>query len=260
VFLKKTNYPLMRMEKPCSSMYRVRCRLVACIAFHLIALLPSYAEWTVNWSSVLDGEPMVYANGTTTIPAGGATFRLGTFATGFTPTASNLALWEANFEVFDDASASYSPAEGYVAGSQQIVPVSFGNSSGYSTYYGDPPVGSPVFEEGSRAYLWVYTTLDLNDPSAQWALIEGPINGDPLPNNGSWVFPNASIFSSCCDTLDWTLSNATTTIVGMVNMPGFQIKLQQVPEVNAFSLVCGALMMLTTLRWRIRKGSASLRP
>ncbi|MBX3743606.1 MAG: PEP-CTERM sorting domain-containing protein [Akkermansiaceae bacterium] len=93
------------------------------------------------------------ADGTTTF--GGSPvniqFELGTFAVGFDPRGASPAEWAANWVVLQ--TAAYDKAE-----DQVIQTATLGSNAA-------------PFSENTQAYIWGYTTKDLNSGMAQWIML-----------------------------------------------------------------------------------------
>ncbi|MCB1224236.1 MAG: PEP-CTERM sorting domain-containing protein [Verrucomicrobiales bacterium] len=137
-------------------------------------------------------------------------FEVGIFLPGFTPTASNVDLWESNWRTLDRA---YDPTpedpndgdpEGWNVPEQFFVGYYQIEAGGYSS----SPDADPLyaFPGGAQAYLWVYDSKSLDAPR-EWALLTDGITADNLAD--AWVVPDADAGS-----LEWYLEDLDVVIYG----------------------------------------------
>ncbi len=163
----------------------------------------------INWGS-LDGSSIVDSNGVT-LEAASFTFELGAFASGFTPTESNVSDWFGNWYAF--GRATYHEAGGVFAGQYGM----------YDSTYTDHNNGQ--FEDlgiGRDAYIWVYNSKEPL-PGVEWFVARA--------NN--WSFPD--FFVDCCNNalpIEWSMSDLES-----INIPlwGNQLGIQGPGLVNHFN-------------------------
>lgn len=133
-------------------------------------------------------------------------FELGAFASGFTPSESNVESWLANWSVFDRA--DYSQANGVFTGQAHML------DNGTS----DSPFLTPgaLSFEGLSAYIWIRKG-DLPVEGSEWL----------VARSTGWTFPMAT--PGCCDNdliVQWSVSDLTPSDVpkwgnqGGVDGPG----------------------------------------
>ena len=184
---------------------------------------------------------------------GSFTFEVGTFVSGFNPTALNLGDWAANWKVFDAAVAggAWNPANQEVAGTVDHT-AGAGSTSPFANV-------AAVFPEGTSAFLWVYNTKDLNS-NAEWALAEDVDNGSNVLS--AWEFPDPS--EQFGESYDWQTRDLDTAIVGGVNNTraagtffatptDFTIQTAAVPEPGSVMLVAlGAFLAVRRARRVLR--------
>ncbi|RYD67286.1 MAG: hypothetical protein EOP83_03120, partial [Verrucomicrobiaceae bacterium] len=121
---------------------------------------------TINW-----GSPVL----STTVNSQGAAIdssyhvELGTFVSGFTPTAQNVADWSANWRTF--SVATYNEETGSFSGTADLL--AGGGSS-------DPMSDLGVNFSDVEAYVWIFNTETMA-PDTQWF----------LGRSDSWVMPTA---------------------------------------------------------------------
>lgn len=145
-------------------------------------------------------------------------FELGTWATGFTPTAANVASWASNWKVI---STAFSPdANGWVSLDPNDPGVNDPNQNiGYFsrsiTFNADGTVlggGPSIFTTNEQAYIWVFNTKSLT-PGSEWALVTD--NSPGANSNNVWRLPDPS--GTMSQPLLWNLETADTAIIGSVN-------------------------------------------
>ena len=133
-------------------------------------------------------------------------FELGTFDTGFTPTAGNLSDWGANWNVLDRVTAP--AASGWDSGASIFSGnMTFDGSLVSLSSAADP---SYSFITGSQIYLWAYNSQTLA-PGNEWALVTR--TGDVDFPTEAWSIPDAA------ETINTslTLTAADTVVYGGVN-------------------------------------------
>ena len=145
-------------------------------------------------------------------------FELGTWNTGFTPTAANVASWAANWNVISSAFAPGTngwlsldstdpnvndPAQNPQYFTRQITFNANGTVQGGS--------GS-IFHTNDQAYLWVFNNKTL-DGTTEWALVtDGSVGATP---DDVWHVPDPS--GTLNLPVNWNLSTADTAVYGSVN-------------------------------------------
>lgn len=197
----------------------------------------------VDWSSPLfDSQQMIDNSGN--LLDSSFTIELGTFATGFVPTASNTSSWQSNWKMLSRADTS----------NGQWVPNDpfFGSYFTNSFYFNaDGTVanlaGSATFTANEQAYIWVYS-------NNEWALVTD--NSPGTTGDDIWRLPNPSDANGFPTT--WYLNTADTAIVGGVNGiqsgtpyaydPGTNFRLQTAvipePGTSLLVLMLGGLLQL----------------
>jgi hypothetical protein len=179
-------------------------------AFLCLAVVPAHAAATINWGTPYDSvlldsagqvlNPNIY------------TFELGSFVSGFTPLASNILDWRANWRVFDVGSFSLlkneydehdnlipaaTPAEAhfmYVTGTAEL------NQNGTSASV-KSGVSTGFDFLGLDAYIWGYNQTTYTD-GLEWVLVRST----------EWKFPSAEQIDpdNCCPLtlpLNWSTSD-----------------------------------------------------
>lgn len=209
------------------------------IAWLVVALLAAGSAplrgQTILWHNAALGDSLADSTGA---PLDNSfAFELGTFQSGFTPTAGNTSDWYSNWLVFDVA--AFNPVLNYFAGEAVMNPSGTTDS---------PPMtpGAPSFEN-KQAYIWVRKgTVAM--PMSEWLLV----------SDASWVFPVAD--TGCCGNslpVEWAISDLDSNDVpkwggqrgvpgpGVVTAPG-TYTLQTytfVPEPSAAALLLGWLVL-----------------
>jgi len=231
-----------------SRFYEKACPL-SLLAIYLVMLVapPQAVASTINWGSRFGDE--LYTSSGAALD-GSFSFEIGSFGS-FIPTTANIALWAANWKVFDrvfdptPADPDDGDPEGWNVPSQFFVGSTEHNVlSGSDSLDADP---LNVFSEGEIGYLWVYNSKDLL-PSSQWALIG---NFSSAGDTGNlWQFPDPATPPGTA--YEWLLADADTTVFGGVNnvqgpgsyaaIPGsFSLQTAVVPEPgSAVLLLIGA--------------------
>jgi len=173
-------------------------KLLATIIIIATAALPASAR-VISW---FNAEGDVLAQSDATMINATYTFEIGSFGS-FTPLASNLSDWQANWKVFDRAVSGdgWNATTGYFTSSAEIL------ASGLSSAGFD----ARPFSTGETAFLWVYNSLDLL-PSSEWALVRDSSNVALSP---SWSIPVSDAGNP--SSLDWDLLEADTAVWGGVN-------------------------------------------
>lgn len=173
-------------------------------------------------------------------------FEIGSFQTGFTPTALNMDQWAANWKMFDktydgDTNGLWDAAHGQFGGGAQFDP------SGYSLSPDASP--STIFSADEQLYIWAYNSKDYIEGS-EWALVtRTQPSGTPAFND--WITPDpAGSF-----TAQVKLQEADTVVFGGLNDvqgPGtydtgaapasFDLQLHAVPEPSSMMLALLGLL------------------
>ena len=138
-------------------------------------------------------------------------FELGTFEAGFTPDASNTALWEGKWRLIEKADFNV-PLQ-YVA-ENSILTTSGPNLIWERDQTGDEsaPLSNPtLFSPGEQVYVWAFSGKTINS-TTQWSLATG--NGATLDTD--WQL-TAGLGDPAATTRGWRLSNADTAVFGGLN-------------------------------------------
>jgi len=171
------------------------------------------AQITINWGTGFSLNRIVQSDGSTIAsPGNGYTYEIGTFGNSFTPTASNIDQWAANWRVFDGDPAFFqffSSNLGLYYGSSQLD----SSQNTNSTYSGAD--NSYTFTPGQQAYVWVYNNNDYGtiDTTTEWALYTQLIDGSSTIDQ-AWRMPDAS---SSTTTRSWFVTSADTAVWGGVD-------------------------------------------
>lgn len=218
--------------------------LILTLLSTLLALTPGRAA-TVAWGNTpFDPLPLIDNDGNALDSS--YQFELGTFANGFIPTATNFALWAANWKQLGVAAA---PDHWVTDFNYFYQSIEF-NTNGTVA---DLP-GSATFSAGEQAYLWVHSGV-------QWALVTDTSPGSGL--NDIWQLPDPAN-TNVENQADWVLSNANVVIMGGVNGiqsgtsyaydPGsnFRIQMAVIPEPGSCLLVLLAGCLARFHRFRRR--------
>ncbi len=150
--------------------------LIRCTVAALALAAASARAGTINWGS--EFLSTLLASDGTAIPATGYTFELGTFATGFTPTSSNILDWESNWTSVD--TADYNAEAGYFTAALEWTPA-------HAEFV------------NRQAYLWIHNAF--TDPANEWLLV----------TDAAWKFP--AVDDGCCGTtfpVQWSVSDVDT--------------------------------------------------
>lgn len=175
-------------------------------ALAALLLLPrSGSARTVSWYSAI-GDSFLTANASAWDST--LSFSLGAFSSGFTPTATNMSLWQSNWMTFDTATTanggwSSTPPfpnfssfdETISAGSNLVRADDDPAGAGTTNLFGinGSPLDQPV-------YIWAYNSQAFS-PTNEWALI----------TNGNWGFPSSDLGNP--NSVDFALSDPGTTAV-----------------------------------------------
>ncbi len=168
------------------------------------------------------------------------TFEVGIFDPSFTPTALNTDLWNANWRVFDAATADFGWAPG-----DQFLASSADHTAGAGS---DSLDANPldVFPQGTNAYLWVFNNKNIAT-LPEWALL---MDGNHATNVlNPWEFPDPALQSG--ESFDWQTRDLDSAVFGGVNNvqgagnytvdPGtFTIQTHVVPEPGSAFLLLAA--------------------
>jgi hypothetical protein len=174
VFVKAT-----RAGRPCP-LFRVLA-----VAAILLAAVPAHAEVVFNWGSpVYSTLRDSYGN-----PLDASyTFQLGAFDPSFTPTAGNVALWETNWKVFDEADFN--------------VDFEFFQSTVDMLDDGTTTSASPNATlgydfRGLDAYIWGFKNPSTYGTGMEWVWFRAP----------SWTFPTTFDPGPPITPTDWSTSD-----------------------------------------------------
>ncbi len=213
-------------------------------------------------------------------------FELGTFDT-FTPTASNVTSWAANWHVFDRAvAAGSSPTPpsslvqwdpNYLGGGSSVVAaqVNITNDSGFGVsghtadlashvtnshpnYINVDNSPTPNFDFSNKtAYVWVFNDRRTN-VGAQWGLYTGVFTSEPNPNLGAnWAFSALDAPGCACTDLGaaFYFSDITNNVVGTSTQssPTTSLTLAVVPEPGSAILILATGLALLIKRHRLHK-------
>ncbi|MEI6536392.1 MAG: PEP-CTERM sorting domain-containing protein [Verrucomicrobiaceae bacterium] len=209
-------------------------------------------------------------------------FELGTFDS-FTPTASNVSNWAANWHVFDRAvAAGSSPTPpsslvqfdpNYLGASVVAGNVNISNVSGFGVSGNTADIASHVtnshpnyiavdnsptanFDFSNKtAYVWVFNDRRTN-VGAQWGLYTGVFTSSPNPNIGSsWAFSPLDAPGCLCTDLGaaFYFSDITTNVVGTSTQPSptTTLTLAVVPEPGSAILILATGLALLIKRRRL---------
>ena len=159
-------------------------KIIAFLGLSLCSFLGTQLQaQTLNWGNVIL-DPVTDSTGADVTNA--FVFELGSFASGFTPAASNTDQWLSNWQVFD--SATYDPLFGFSTATAYI-------QNGVTS---NNPNASPESFAGLDAYIWVRKG-DTPVEGSEWLVTRA----------NDWTFPLTG--GSCCDTelLEWSSSDLT---------------------------------------------------
>lgn len=140
-------------------------------------------------------------------------FQIGSFGS-FTPTATNVADWGANFQslgqsAWDDVFSSFS-------GSVALA----SNAGGFSTV--------------SSAYVWGFNTKSIGT-GAEWVLLTNP----------TWTFPDTSVAIGFPVTFTADIANGTSAILGSLGASGSDpyMMTSPVPEPSTYAAILGSMVL-----------------
>ena len=145
-------------------------------------------------------------------------FELGTWASGFTPTSANIALWSANWKVL---STAYAPgANGWASldssnpgvNDPNQNPEFFSRAINFNANGTVQNGGPSIFTTNEQAYIWVFNSKAVATGS-QWALVTDVSPGATADD--VWHLPDPS--QSLSFPISWSLSTADTAVYGEVN-------------------------------------------
>lgn len=195
----------------------------------------------VTWTSpFFDSLSMVDSHGNLLDDSFG--FELGTFVTGFTPTALNFDQWASNWKLLERADFGNGK---WVPNDPTFGSYFTGDFSFSATGQVNSFPGSATFTTGEQAYIWVRGGND------EWALVT-----DTVPGSGPddiWQLPNPANITDF--NLQWDISNASTAIIGSVNNGTFRLQTSVIPEPSTSLLVLmlGCLLQFTRHKRRLMK-------
>ena len=194
--------------------------LIASLAISAPAVRAAGIGWenTPFNSDPISGTPVPMYNSHGGLLDNSFSFELGTWNTGFTPTAANVATWAANWNVISSASAPATsgwasldpsdpnvndPIQNYQYFARQITFNANGSVVGGS--------GS-IFHTNDQAYIWAFNNKTL-DGTTEWALVtDASVGATP---DDVWHVPDPS--GTLNLPLTWNLSTADTAVYGSVN-------------------------------------------
>ena len=164
------------------------------------------------------GNPMSLFNSHGGLLDNSFSFELGTWNTGFTPTAANVASWAANWNVI---STAYAPGtNGWLSLDSSDPGVNDPNQNPqYFTrqliFNSDGTVqggSSTIFHANDQAYIWVFNNKTISSGS-EWALVTDSSPG--ATSDDIWRVPDPS--GTINQPVNWNLITADTAIFGEVN-------------------------------------------
>lgn len=179
----------------------------------------------VSWKLETTGAN--YSDGST-IPTGGITFAVGTFAPGFSPAGAS----------FDDVVPNWNDV-GLVAGSSAWTNLGNANFPSFGRLGTTGTAGTVVRPDGpigSQGYIFGFTSLDVS-VSPEWILLTNP----------GWTFPAGTPEGSVAlVAAEWSALDAgTVALFGSSNIAGGaaaldrQIQTQAIPEPSTYALIFG---------------------
>ncbi len=231
-------------ETPLSMKFSTLTALRA--GFLALALMCSSAQGsTIAWGSVFQ-DTLYDSHGNTL--TGTYSFEVGTFGA-FVPTMHNIALWEANWKVFDRAydPTPLDPNDGDPNGWNVIDQFFVGSETHDTSGFSDSPDADPtdVFAENEKVYLWAYNSKAITYTS-EWALVTDSNFAANLSNN--WLIPDPA---DAAGSFTWQLEDADEAVIGGVNNvqyggefsatpPTFSLQTAVVPEPGSAFLLFAA--------------------
>lgn len=219
----------------------------------LFAVAPLRAEVLFDWGSEVYSE--LFDSYGTRLDSS-YTFELGSFDPSFTPTSGNVALWAANWKVFDSTTIN----ESFDLFRSSAYLLDDGTSS---SAFADP-IGYDF--RGLDAYIWGYNTKSYTQ-TLEWVWFRAP----------SWTFPVSVTPGPSVTPVDWSISDlvagdvplwgrqGTAAGLGYASAPGLlgQYNLQTytlepapgpIPEPS--TILFAALLAAIALLHRWRRGRA----
>lgn len=214
--------------------------------FLALALMCSSAQGsTIAWGSVFQ-DTLFDSNGVAL--DGTYSFEVGTFGV-FVPTIHNIALWEANWKVFDRAydPTPLDPNDGDPNGWNVIDQFFVGTETHDTSGFSASPDANPtdVFAENEKVYLWAYNSKDIVSTS-EWALVTDSNFASNLSDD--WLIPDPADVGG---SFNWQLEDADDALFGGVNgvqyegvfaatPPSFSLQTAVVPEPGSALLLFAA--------------------
>lgn len=176
------------------------------------------------------------------------TFALGTFDSGFTPTATNIASWVDNWNELTTTSYNLE---------LQFFTDSFVLKDNDTNATGIQFNGS-TFEAGEQIYLWGYNSQSASS-SSEWLLglgLSSTDTGATTSPDEVWEIPDIANSSQSTNPLSLRVSNTTQAILGNINgiegggttdtTPGTpDLQFATVPEPSVSALLACLLLTLT---------------
>ncbi len=209
----------------------LKYRLVWPAAGSVIALTVAGGQ-VINWQNRVIGDSVVDSGGAEV--ASTFSFELGAFVNGFTPTAENTDLWEANWQAIDqsgeESGVSYVPGSG-----------GFGDTHNYTLEDSAGSMGQPGVG-GLQAYVWGF---DSRSGGGEWILFTQTGTAEP------WILPAVGNVADGT-TFNYNLDEADTVVLGSItdlSATSTRFQTVAVPEPSAALL---ALVSLAAAAFRTR--------
>lgn len=169
------------------------------------------------------------------------TFEMGTFVTGFTPTALNFDQWGANWKLLELANTANGKWNYNDSTFGPYVSGAFSFDTGGTV---NGLAGSSTFLTGEQAYMWVRS-------GNEWALVTDSVPG--TKPDDIWQLPNPA--DSFATPLSWDLGTASTAVFGTVNNGPIRLQTSVIPEPSTSLLVLmlGCLLQFTRHKRRLAR-------
>jgi len=177
-------------------------RFVAAVAAMVVTVAPLRAEVLFDWGSEVYSE--LFDSYGTRLDAS-YTFELGAFDPSFTPTAGNVALWEANWKVFDSTTINTT----FDLFRSSAYMLDDGTSTSTS-----PSVTTGYDFRGLNAYIWGYNSKSYTQ-TLEWVWFRAP----------SWIFPATVTPGPPVTPTDWSISQLTAGDVPLWGRQGTAVGL-----------------------------------
>ncbi len=162
---------------------------------------------TINWGPSFTPDNY-FSNGDPLDGSGAAavTFQLGAFAIGFTPSATNTALWEANWTVANTVNTS-----GVATGTATSTYSTTGNNN-YGGSVETAGFTTAGIAAGTPIYIWGYTQKAI-DTTTQWTLFSAANVSASGPQTNNWVAPSTA-GDQGNPAIDWEPIASTNVVFG----------------------------------------------